>query len=296
MTEPPSPSTAAVIDSARLAARGPRIRWASLPWWAFILVAVGLLIIFLVLAAPNYHETFNYLSAGMLVTLRITIASYSIATLIGLFTGLARTSKNPFAFTISTLYVEAVRGIPLIVLMLYMAFVLVPMVMTAVRAIGAWSLTLGPTGGLASFLTGMSQVTSRQVSLETRAIIALGFGYGAYEAEIFRAGIQSIGRGQMEAARSLGMTYPQAMLRVILPQAIRRVLPPLGNDFIACLKDSSLATVLAVNELTQLGRLRRSSTFRVFETFNVLTFLYLSMTLALSGLVRVLERKMHFEE
>jgi polar amino acid transport system permease protein len=296
MTEPPSPSTAAVIDSARLTAKGPRVRWASLPWWAFILVAAALLVIYLILAAPKYRETFSYLSAGMLVTLRITVASYSIATVIGLFTGLARTSKSPFAYTISTLYVEAVRGIPLIVLMLYMAFVLVPMVMGGLRAIATWGLTLGPGGGLASFLTGMSQVTSRQISLETRAIIALGFGYGAYEAEIFRAGIQSIGRGQMEAARSLGMTYPQAMLRVILPQAIRRVLPPLGNDFIACLKDSSLATVLAVNELTQLGRIRRSSTFRVFETFNVLTFLYLSMTLALSGLVRVLERKMKFEE
>jgi polar amino acid transport system permease protein len=100
----------------------------------------------------------------------------------------------------------------------------------------------------------------------------------------------------MEAARSLGMTYAQAMRHVILPQAIRRVLPPLGNDFIACLKDSSLATVLAVNELTQLGRLRRSSTFRVFETFNVLTFLYLAMTLLLSAAVRWLERRMKFEE
>jgi polar amino acid transport system permease protein len=79
----------------------------------------------------------------------------------------------------------------------------------------------------------------------------------------------------MEAARSLGMTYFQAMRLIILPQAIRRVLPPLGNDFIACLKDSSLATVLAVNELTQMGRLRRSSTFRVMETFNVVAFLFL---------------------
>ncbi len=296
MAEPSSPSTDAVIDAARLAARGPRIRWASLPWWAFILVATGFLIIFLILRAPNYHETFTYLSAGMVVTLRITVASYVTATLIGLFTGLARTAKNPVAFTVATLYVEAVRGVPLIVLMLYVAFVLIPMVASLLRGIGGWALTLGPSGGLADFFTGMSLVTSRQVSLETRAIIALAFGYGAYEAEIFRAGIQSIGRGQMEAARSLGMTYSQAMVRVILPQAIRRVLPPLGNDFIACLKDSSLATVLAVNELTQLGRLRRSSTFRVFETFNVLTFLYLSMTLALSGLVRVIERKMKFEE
>ena len=296
MTEPPSPSNAAVIDSARLVAKGPRIRWATLPWWAFILVAAGLLLIFLILATPDYHETFRYLSVGMAVTLRITAASYLTATVIGLLTGLARTSKNPITYTISTLYVETVRGIPLIVLMLYIAFVIVPLVADGVQALGRLGLSFRPSGGLAEFFAGMSVVTSRQINLETRAIVALAICYGAYEAEIFRAGIQSIGRGQMEAARSLGMTYAQAMLRVILPQAIRRVLPPLGNDFIACLKDSSLATVLAVNELTQLGRLRRSSTFRVFETFNVLTFLYLSMTLALSGVVRVIERKMKFEE
>jgi polar amino acid transport system permease protein len=132
--------------------------------------------------------------------------------------------------------------------------------------------------------------------MELRAIVALSIGYGAYEAEVFRAGIQSIGRGQMEAARAVGMTYLQAMRLVILPQAFRRILPPLGNDFIAMLKDSSLATVLAVREITQLGRLRRASTFRVFETFNVVSFLYLAMTLLLSALVRVLEQRMKFEE
>jgi polar amino acid transport system permease protein len=180
----------------------------------------------------------------------------------------------------------------LIVLILYTAFIIIPGVAAVIAGIGR----LGVSLGLGSFFVGLQQMTSRDVSLELRAIIALGFGYGAYEAEIFRAGIQSIGRGQMEAARSLGMTYSQAMRHIILPQAIRRVLPPLGNDFIACLKDSSLATVLAVNELTQLGRLRRSSTFRVIETFNVLTFLYLAMTLLLSGVVRWLERRMKFEE
>jgi polar amino acid transport system permease protein len=132
--------------------------------------------------------------------------------------------------------------------------------------------------------------------MELRAVIALALGYGAFEAEIFRAGIQSISKGQMEAARSLGMSYIQSMRFVILPQAIRRVLPPLGNDFIAMLKDSSLATVLAVNELTQLTRIRRSSTFRVMEAFNVAAFLYLAMTLLLSAAVRVLERKMKIEE
>jgi polar amino acid transport system permease protein len=121
-------------------------------------------------------------------------------------------------------------------------------------------------------------------------------GYGAFEAEVFRAGIQSIGKGQMEAAKSLGMTYFQAMRFIVLPQAIRRVLPPLGNDFIACLKDSSLVSVVAVNELTQMGRLRTAATFRAMETYNMVAFLYLSMTLLLSLLVRWLEHRMKIEE
>jgi polar amino acid transport system permease protein len=296
MTTPETPTGSTPSARIRPGILGQELHLSSLPWWAFILIATGLTLAYLILASPPYHETFLFLSEGLVVTLRITVVSYTIATVLGLITGLARTSKNAVAYTVSTLYVEAVRGIPLIVLMLYTAFVIVPAIASLLRAIGLWGLNAGATGALASFLDALQRATSRDVSLEVRAIAALGVGYGAYEAEIFRAGIQSIGRGQMEAARSLGMTYPQAMIHIILPQAIRRVLPPLGNDFIACLKDSSLATVLAVNELTQLGRLRRSSTFRVFETFNVLSFLYLAMTLTLSGLVRVLERKMKFEE
>ena len=149
---------------------------------------------------------------------------------------------------------------------------------------------------LAGLFKSLANFSIRDISLEVRAIIALAFGYGAFEAEVFRAGIQSISKGQMEAARSLGMTYVQAMRYIILPQAIRRVLPPLGNDFIALLKDSSLATTIAVPELTQMGRLRRSSTYRVMETFNVVAFLYLSMTLLLSGGVRFLERIFKYED
>jgi polar amino acid transport system permease protein len=292
MSQAPSPAAAPAQPRRRPGILTGGASLSSLPWWAFILLATGLVLAYLILANERYHETFNYLATGVVMTLRITVSSYSIATVIGLVTGLARTSKRVIPYTISTLYVETVRGVPLIVLILYTAFIIIPGVAAVVAGIGR----LGVSLGLGSFFVGLTQMTSRDVSLELRAIIALGFGYGAYEAEIFRAGIQSIGRGQMEAARSLGMTYSQAMLHIILPQAIRRVLPPLGNDFIACLKDSSLATVLAVNELTQLGRLRRSSTFRVIETFNVLTFLYLAMTLLLSGVVRWLERRMKFEE
>jgi polar amino acid transport system permease protein len=270
---------------------GSRMRkW---PWWAITLVGVGMLVFYLILANENYHETFNYLSQGVLTTLRITLFSYLIATVLGLITGLGRVSKNVFFNNVSTLYVETVRGVPLVVLLLYIAFALFPIFVELVKGIGAWGLSGLPNSGFFQALAGFS---IRVVPMEGRAIIALGIGYGAYEAEVFRAGIESIGKGQMEAAKSLGMSYFQSMRFIILPQAIRRVLPPLGNDFIACLKDSSLATVLAVDELTQLGRLNRSSTFRVLETFNVVAFLYLSMTLLLSGLVRALEKKMKIEE
>jgi len=123
------------------------------------------------------------------------------------------------------------------------------------------------------------------------AIIALSFGYGAYLSEVYRAGIESIPRGQTEAARSLGMSYFQSMRYVILPQAIRVVLPPLGNDFIAMLKDSSLISVIALPEVLQQGRLWISRNFRAFEGFNSVALVYLVMTLLLSLLVRVIERK-----
>lgn len=274
-----------------------RIEWGRLPWWAFIIVGTGLLLTYLILASTNYHETFIYLQAGIKTTLRITFTAFPIATVIGLFAGLARSSKSGILFTISTLYVELIRGIPLVVLMLYFAFGIVPVGVELVKNFAAWGLTWAQNATLVNMFTTLSDPNLiRKIPDEMRAIIALAFGYGAYEAEVFRAGIQSIGKGQMEAARSLGMTYIQAMRLIILPQAIRRVLPPLGNDFIALLKDSSLATVLAVNELTQMGRLRRSSTFRVMETFNVVAFLYLAMTLFLSAVVRFMERRLKIEE
>jgi polar amino acid transport system permease protein len=273
------------------------ISLSSLPWWAIILLITGLILIYLIFANPNYHDTFVYLQTGVLTTLRITLIAFPIATVIGLFVGLARLSKNVVLNTIATIYVEVVRGIPLVVLILMIAFGIVPVFIDLTNRIGVWGLTWSSSiNFLNNLFLNMSVYSIRSISLELRAIIALALGYGAFEAEVFRAGIQSIGKGQMEAARSLGMNYILAMRLIILPQAIRRVLPPLGNDFIALLKDSSLATVLAVNELTQLTRLRRSSTFRVMEAFNVAAFLYLSMTLLLSGVVRTLERRMKIKE
>ena len=277
----------AIIDS---------IPWAKLPWWGFILIISGLVIAYLILRNDNYNATFLFLKEGVVTTIRITFFSYILALILGLITGIARTSKNTIIYTISTLYVEVVRGIPMIVLILYIAFGIVPIFIILINWLGVLGVSLTSGTSLESFFIQWTEFTIRNISMEMRGIIALGFGYGAYEAEIFRAGIQAVGKGQIEAARSLGMTYFQSLRFIILPQAIRAVLPPLGNDFISLLKDSALLTVLAVNELTQLGRKRRSSTFRVFETFNVVVFLYLILTLVLSGGVRYLERKMKIED
>jgi len=127
--------------------------------------------------------------------------------------------------------------------------------------------------------------------MQLRAVIALSVTYGAFSAEIFRAGIQSIHKGQMEAARSQGMTYGQAMRYIILPQAIRNVLPALGNDFISMLKDSSLVSVLAVRDITQVAKLYAGQTFRYPEAYLTLAVLYLSMTMLLSLGVKALEKR-----
>jgi polar amino acid transport system permease protein len=263
------------------------------PWWAIALGLAGATLVFLILGSHNYQTTFLYLIQGIITTLRITFFSFLLATLLGLPTGLARISKNTFLRNLSTLYVEVARGIPLLVLIIYITFGLFPVFVDLITNMGKWGLLILPVSG---FFQSMSAFSIRDITFEGRAIIALGIGYGAFEAEVFRAGIQSIGKGQTEAAKSLGMTYFQAMRFIVLPQAIRRVLPPLGNDFIACLKDSSLLSFVAVNELTQMGRLRTASTFRAMETYNVVAFLYLSMTLLLSSLVRWLENKMKIEE
>ncbi|MEN8241242.1 MAG: amino acid ABC transporter permease [Chloroflexota bacterium] len=262
----------------------------DIPWWAVVIVLVGLLFIFKVITDYKYQETIKILIMGrptakavegILLTIRITLIAFAISIVIGLITGLGRLSKNVILYNLATFYVEVIRGVPLVVLMLYTAFVLLPLLIQGLNSLGA-SLNIA----------SLIDLQLRDVSFETRAIFALAFGFGAYEAEVFRAGIQSIEKGQMEAARSLGMSFMQSMRHIILPQAIRRILPPLGNDFIALLKDSSLATVLAVPELTQLGRVQRASTFRVFEVFNSVAVLYLTMTIILSFLVRMLEKKL----
>ena len=263
-------------------------RLARLPWWALVLLLLGVLLVYAIISSPNYTDAFLFIVPGLWVTISVSITAFLISLVIGLIFGLGRISSNPIFYNIATFYVEVVRGIPMIVIIIYVAYVLVPLVISATNSLGEAFLGVP---FLANLGRTMVAVRITQVSMLARAIAGLAFGYGAYEAEIFRAGIQSIEKGQMEAARSLGMNYFQAMRFVILPQAIRVILPPLGNDLIAMVKDSSLISVLAVRDLTQLGKLNRSRTFRTFETWNTVTYLYLSMTLLGSLGVKWLERK-----
>ncbi len=264
---PDSPSHGPVSFAQR---RDPLTgRLATFPWWlvAIILVLIGSA--YFISTTEDYRDAFEFILIGIRVTIETTFYAYAIALVIGLIMGLGRVSRNVFFRNFSRLYVELIRGIPILVLIFYVAFVAVPDI---------------------SALFGFE---NRDVSTNFRAIVALAITYGAFLAEIFRAGIQSIGRGQMEAARSLGMSYGQAMRHVILPQAVRNVLPALGNDFVAMLKDSSLVSVLAVRDITQVARLHAGSTFRFREAYTVLSVLYLSMTLVLSGLVAWLENRLH---
>jgi polar amino acid transport system permease protein len=271
-------------------------RLKRLPWWALLIILLGIALAYAAITIPNYRDAFQFIAPGLKTTIIATVTAFAISLIAGLITGLGRISTNVVAYNLATFYVEVVRGIPMIVIIIYVAYVLVPIFVSATNNLGQFILDQSWLAFLAGMGRAFTNLDISHVSPLARAIAGLAFGYGAYEAEVFRAGIQSIERGQMEAARSLGMSYFQAMRFIILPQAIRIILPPLGNDFIAMLKDSSLISVLAVRDLTQLGKLNRARTFRTFETWNTVTYLYLSMTLLGSLGVKWLERKFRTSE
>jgi polar amino acid transport system permease protein len=269
-------------DGASRAARGRLVPLPleRLPWWGVVLLVAGVVIAVRVAGSTTYRQTLAFLWDGVLLTLYLTISAFALALVIGLVAGLMRLSARPFWHGLGTLYVEVVRGVPLLVLLIYIAFVAAPL---ASDALAGAARAMG--------LPGLAGVIARLIRSDlNRAIAGLAIGYGAYLAEIYRAGIQSVPKGQTEAALALGMRPGQAMRLIVLPQALRVVLPPLGNDFIAMLKDSALASAIAVAELTHSGRLLSARTFRAFETYNMVALLYLIMTLLGSLGVRALER------
>ena len=199
------------------------------------------------------------LTMGMLMTLWLSAAASFFGLIIGLVTGLCRVSKNPTLRSLSSLYVEVIRGTPLLVQIFIFYFF------------------LGTVLDIGRLMAGIS---------------ALAIFAGAYVAEIIRAGIQSVPKGQTEAARSLGMSATQNMIYIVMPQALKRVLPPLAGQFISLIKDSSLVSVIAITDLTKSGREVITSTFATFEIWFTVALLYLLLTSVLSQLIAWVERRL----
>jgi polar amino acid transport system permease protein len=236
------------------------------------------------------------LQRGLVTAIRVTLTSFGLALVFGLIAGLGRVSKNRLARELATLYVEVVRGIPLLVLILWIGYALIPLLVQAMRD-GLLALNAGGTqlGGLIPRLVTLTAPCSRPsacVPEEMRGTLGLAVGYGAYIAEIIRAGIQSVPHGQTEAAQSLGLSRWQTLRFIVLPQALRLALPPLGNDFVALLKDSSLISVLAVREIVYVARVEIARTFQAIQVWNLVALLYLVLTITLSAGVHYLERRM----
>jgi polar amino acid transport system permease protein len=263
--------------------RAPRRGFLGrVPWWLVAFISLGAAALFAALSSPGYRVIFGAVAGGLWVTLGVALVAYGCSLLLGLGLGLMRVSRLRPAREAATFYIELVRGLPMLVILYYIAFVGAPFLAQALNA------AFGPLIA-AGFLPPFSV---RGFDFATRAVLALTLGYAAFIAEIVRAGIESVGRGQVEAARALGLSGFQVMTRVVLPQALRNMLPALANEFVAIVKDSSLVSVLGVQDITQLGKVYAASTFKFFETYNAVAFFYLCLTLSLSLLVRALERRM----
>lgn len=243
------------------------------PWWWLVVAVAAIIILLVVLKSDPYWKILVFVRNGLGVTVFLTAVSFVFIIFIGLIGGLGRIAKNPVIHFAATLYVEIVRGIPLLVQLIWWYFA-APVVIKS----------------LGSFLH-ISALANYQSNAIFLAILGLVICYGAYMSEIFRAGIQSIPKGQMEAARSLGMTYMQSMQYVVIPQALRVVLPPVGNEFIMLLKDTSLVSVVAVADLTRQGREFMSAHFNPIEVWTLIALVYLILTLFSARLIAWLENR-----
>ncbi len=255
-------------------------RLAALPWWLLTAALLALLFLWQLIANEGYQSILTALVKGLGVTLYVSLLAFALATTLGLVFALMRVSKQRWLREIATFYIEIIRGVPMLVLLFYIAFVGAP----ALVGVANWLFALPIQW------EWMSAFTVRDFNFTWRAIFALMIGYSAFIAEIFRAGIESVSSGQVEAAKSLGLSRWQTFRFIVWPQALRTILPPLGNDFVAMVKDSALVSALGVQDITQLGKVYSSSTFLFFETYNVVAFLYLIMTILLSLGVKWLEK------
>jgi polar amino acid transport system permease protein len=246
-------------------------------WWWLVALVIGLIGILSITKPDPYWRIILFVRDGIGVTILITVVSFVLMLFVGMLGGLGRISTNKAIKLITTLYVEIVRGIPLLVQLIWWYF--------------AFPVIIKDIGDLLH----IGFLSNYQANAIVLAIFGFVFCYGAYMSEIFRAGIQSIPKGQMEAARSLGMTYFQAMRHIVLPQAFRVILPPVGNEFISMLKDSSLVSAVALADLTRRGREFMATNFDPLQVWTMIALLYLVMTLVSARIVNYIERRTKFE-
>lgn len=248
------------------------------PWWLVALAGFAIYALWQLWVSDIYWQVLTTLRRGVWVTVIVTLVGFATASVMGLGLALMSLSRSVVLRQVARFYIEVVRGVPIIVLLLYVAFVFAPGFVAGYN----W---------LADSI-GLDPIRTRDFPLLYRAVIALAVGYSAFIAEVFRAGLQSVDPGQIEAADALGLSRWNRFRHIVFPQAIRTILPPLGNDFVAMVKDSSLVSVLGVLDVTQLGKVMAASNFRYFETYNVVAVIYLTITVTLSLLLRHMEKRM----
>lgn len=252
------------------------------PYWlvAAILCAIGAIVS--VVTSDDSLLIFKIIARGIWTTIFVTLVAFSLACIFGLLLSLGSSSRFIVLRQTCRFYIEIVRGIPLLVLLFYIAFVGAPMLI----ALANWMTFLPQKWGW------MDAIIIRDFPLIWRAIMALMIAYSAFIAEIFRAGFQSVDIGQHEAAWVLGVSRWHKFRFVVFPQAMRVIMPPLSNDFISMIKDSALVSVLGVADITQMGKVYAAGSFKFFETYNIVAMIYLLMTVTLSLALRRFERKL----
>lgn len=256
------------------------------PYWLATAIAIAIAVAIYTYVNDIYGKVFSTVVQGLWITLFVTVVAFFLACAVGLVFAMMVLSDSRWMREVSRFYIEIIRGVPMLVLLFWIAFVGAP----AVVAGWNWITTPLQQTGL------IDTATVRDFSLLWRAIIALTIGYSAFIAEVFRAGIQSVEVGQVEAAKALGMSRYQRFRLIVFPQAIRIILPPLANDFVAMVKDSSLVSVLGVADITQLGKIYAAGSFRYLETYSMVAYIYLILTVGLSLALRRLERRMRFNQ
>ncbi|WP_144578247.1 amino acid ABC transporter permease [Agrobacterium sp. DE0009] len=260
----------------------PERETEDFPWWLVAIAFAGIALAVLIAVNGVYTQVFTTVAKGIGITITVTLTAFGLAVVLGLGIALMGMSDHIVLRQAARCYIEVVRGIPIIVLLFYIAFVGTPGLVSLYN----WLITPLVSKEWAEPLL------VRDVSLIWRAIIALTIGYAAFIAEIFRAGIQAVPEGQIEAAKALGLSRYRLFRLIILPQAIRTIFPPLSNDFVSMVKDSSLVSVLGVTDITQMGKVYAAGSFRFFETYSIVAYVYLVLTIGLSLILRRVEKAM----